>query len=178
MQGWVWVNAPQTGETICYHPVAMATLPEPIVIGIVGVDAGDRGRNCEEHSVCGSVLSEVEDVVVRLRKVQVLVDGKEETAIAAYWITDGMERCRLGFLQRHMVKHAARYDGALAQVTTVLGKDSTNSEERKMHHHNKGFCYATIITALPETVKVEVEVKGNFSIKGEKKRACDAITLE
>ena len=29
------------------------------------------------HSVCGNVLSESEDVVVRLRKVQVLVDGKE-----------------------------------------------------------------------------------------------------
>ena len=52
--------------------------------------------------------------MVRLRKVQLIVDGKEETAIAAIWVTDGMDRCRVGFLQRHMVKHAARYDGALA----------------------------------------------------------------
>ena len=133
--------------------------------------------SCDKHSVCGEVLGE--DVVVRLRKVQVLVDGKEETAIAGYWITDGMERCRVGFLQRHMVKYAARYDGALAQVTRVLDCKSESKEERKLCRHNLGFCYATIITALPTTVKVEVEVKGNGSINGGgKKRACDVITLE
>jgi hypothetical protein len=27
-----------------------------------------------------------------------------------------MDCCRVGFLPRHMVKHAARYDGSLAQV--------------------------------------------------------------
>ena len=133
----------------------MATRHEFTTIGIVGIVAGDHGRNCDEHSVCGNVLSESEDVVVRLQKVQVLVDGKEETAIAVYWITGGTERCRVGFLQRHMVKHAAQYDGALAQVTAVLGTHSESKEERRMHHVNKGFCYATILTALPETVKVE-----------------------
>ena len=101
----------------------MASHPDPIVIGIVGLEANDRGRHCEEHDVCGVVVQE--DVVVRLRKVQVWADGKEETAIAAYWITDGMERCRVGFLQHHMVMHASRYDGALAQVTSVLGNDNS-----------------------------------------------------
>ena len=118
--------------------------------------------------------------MVRLRKVQVLVDGKEETAIAVYWITDGMERCRVGFLQRHMVKHAARYDGALAQVTSVLDKQSGSKEERKMCTHIYGFCYATIITSLPEAVKVKVEEKGNSSNNqgSVKKRERDVITLE
>jgi hypothetical protein len=60
------------------------------------------------------------DVVVRLRKVQLMVEGREEKAIAAIWVTDGMDRCRVGFLPRHMVKHAAHYDGSLAQVTRVL----------------------------------------------------------
>ena len=32
-----------------------------------------------------------------------------------------------------------------------------------MCNHNMGFCYATILTALPETVKVKVEEKGNLS---------------
>ena len=68
--------------------------------------------------MCGSVVDE--DVVVRLRKVQLLVDGKEETAIAAYWVTDGEDRCCVGFLQSHMVAYASRYDCALAQVTRVL----------------------------------------------------------
>jgi len=43
------------------------------------------------YTVCGSVLEE--DMVVRLRKVQVLVDGGEETAIMCYWVTDGIDRC-------------------------------------------------------------------------------------
>ena len=60
----------------------MAHRPKPIVIEIVGIEEGSRGWSCEEHAVCGSVLDE--DVVVCLRKVQVLVDGMDET---------GQQRC-------------------------------------------------------------------------------------
>ena len=45
-----------------------------------------------------------EDVVLRLRKVQVVVDGKEEAAIAAYHVTYGIGECRVGFLKRHLIK--------------------------------------------------------------------------
>ena len=72
------------------YPAAVATHPPGIVVEIVGTLMGDRGRSCEEHAVCGSVLEE--DMVVRLRKVQVLVDGCEETAIACIWVTDGVDR--------------------------------------------------------------------------------------
>ena len=63
------------------------------------------------------------DVVVRLRKVQLMVEGREEMAISAIWVTDGMDRCRVGFLSRHLVKHATCYDGSLAQVTLVFSAD-------------------------------------------------------
>ena len=93
--------------------------------------------------MCGVVLDE--DVVVRFWKVQILVEGSEETAIAVYWVTDGFDRCRVGFLQRHMVKHAWRYDRALAQVKRVLGDDgSFDTAEHRLHHKNKGYCSATI----------------------------------
>jgi hypothetical protein len=60
----------------------MVFLPPSIVVEIVGTEAGNRGRMCKEHAVnCGKVLEE--DVVVRLWKVQVVVDGRDETAIAA-----------------------------------------------------------------------------------------------
>ena len=131
------------------HKATMATHPPGIVVEIVGTLMGDRGRSCEEHSVCGSVLEE--DMVVRLRKVQILIEGQEETAIACYWVTDGIDRCRVGFLMRHMVKHAVRYDGALAQVTRVFGdnEEECNREERRLFHANKGYCHATIISCLP-----------------------------
>ena len=88
---------------------------------------------------------------MRLRKLELMVEGKEETVIAAIWVTDGVDRCRCGFVPRHMVKHAARYDGALAQVTRVLSDDpeTCDSAERRMFHKNKGFCLAAIISTLP-----------------------------
>ena len=63
-----------------------------------------------------------------------MVDGVEETAISCYWVvTDGIDRCRVGFLKRHMVKHARRFDGALVQVTRVLSDDPhvCDAAERK-----------------------------------------------
>ncbi len=46
--------------------------PPSIVVEIVGTEAGDRGRTCKEHTVNYGKVSE-EDVVVRLRKVQVVL---------------------------------------------------------------------------------------------------------
>lgn len=122
------------------------THPSGVVVEIVGTERGDQGRSCEEHHInCGEVLAE--DVVVRLRKVQILVEGKEETAIAAVWINDGIDRCRVGFLPRHMVKHAARYDGVVAQVTRVFSGDANacDTAERRAFHRNHGCCLAAII---------------------------------
>jgi len=91
-----------------------------------------QGHSCEEHEICGEVLKE--DVVVRLRsKIQLMVEGKEEMAIAAIWVTDGIDRCRVGFVPRHMVRHTARYDGVLAQVACVFSADpeTCDSAERR-----------------------------------------------
>ena len=71
------------------------------VVDIVGIGIGDRGRSCEEHTVCGSVLQP--DVLVRLLKEEVMVEGRIETAICVYWVTDSVERCRVGFLPRFMI---------------------------------------------------------------------------
>jgi hypothetical protein len=123
----------------------MATHPSGITVEIVGIEASSNGRSCEEHNVCGSVLTE--DVVVRLRKVQI-VNGKgiEETAIAAHWVSDGIDRCRVGFLQRHLIKHCQHYDGVLAQITEIYSADSESPMKRKKNRHNVGCCVAALIT--------------------------------
>ena len=72
-----------------------ATHPSGITVEIVGIERGDRGRSCEEHDVCGTVVEE--DTLLHLRKEQILVDGQEASAIACYWVTDGIDRCRVGF---------------------------------------------------------------------------------
>jgi hypothetical protein len=44
-------------------------------------------------------------------------------AIVAYWVTDGIDCCHVGFLLCHMVRHATCYDKALVQVTHVFSVD-------------------------------------------------------
>ncbi len=80
------------------HKAAMATHPPGIVVEIAGTLMGDRGRSCKEHSVCGSVLEE--DMVVCLRKVQILIEGQEETAIACY-LTPTTSRVLLAFIEKY-----------------------------------------------------------------------------
>lgn len=118
--------------------------PTGITVEIVGTEASTQGRSCDRHLCCGSVLSE--DVVVRLRKVQVVMKGKEEPALAAYLISDGIDQCRVGFLPRHLIKHSQFYDGAIAQVTEVYSNTSTSPSSRRKFHHNKGCCIAALIS--------------------------------
>jgi hypothetical protein len=110
------VRAPVEKKSPPILPAAPAVAPVPvsfdepihpsgILVQIVGTQMSCQGRSCEEHEICGEVLEE--DVVVCLRKIQLMVEGKEETAIAAIWVTDGIDRCRVGFVPRHMARHAA-----------------------------------------------------------------------
>jgi hypothetical protein len=101
--------------------MAVPAHPSGIVVEVVGIGMGDRGHSCEEHSVCGEVVEE--DTLLHLQRVQIEVDGHDETSIACIWVTDGIDCCRVGFLKRHMLKHAWRFNGALAQVTKVFSAD-------------------------------------------------------
>jgi len=137
-------------------PVPFCSFGEPIhpsgiVVEIVGTELSCQGCSCKEHGNCGEVLKE--DVVVCLFKIQLMVEGKEETAITAYWVTGGIDRCHVGFVPCHMVRHAPRYDGALAQVTRVFSNDpeTCDSTERRLFQKNKGYCHTTIISTLPGT---------------------------
>jgi hypothetical protein len=80
--------------------------------------------------------------------VQIQVAGREEMAIAAYWVMDSIDRCHVGFFPRHMVKQAECYDRALGKVTCVFNADPTccNTAERSAFHKNQGCCHAAIIT--------------------------------
>ena len=73
--------------------------------------------------------------------------GAEETAVAAYWVTDGIDRCRVGFLARHMIRRAHVYDGKLVQVVAMLA-DSENPRQRQYSRHNLGACKAVMIDTV------------------------------
>jgi hypothetical protein len=63
------------GNTMTYHPTG-------VVLEIVGTDVSDQGRSCKVHARCGHDVLQ-EDVVVRLRKTVIEVNGKEERAMIA-----------------------------------------------------------------------------------------------
>ena len=133
----------------------MSTHPAGVTVDVVGISSHDQGRSCECHRMCGEVVKE--DVVVRFRKVQVVVKGRgEETAIAVYWVTEGIDRCRVGFLPKHLVMHAGRYDGVLAQVIGVYpaATDHESKYVREKAHKNKGFAEVAIISEMKSAEKV------------------------
>jgi hypothetical protein len=96
-----------------------------ILVEIMRLQMSCQGCLCKEHEMCGDeVLKEV--VVVRLRTVQLLVEGKEEKAMEVVWVSDGIDRCLVGFLPCHMVKRATLYNGALVQVTRVFNANTAD----------------------------------------------------
>ncbi len=103
---------------------------EGLVIDIAGIAMGDCGCQCKEHKVCWGKVVDVY-IVVRLRRKEILVPDdflgegsmREETAITVNWVTNGFERCRVGFLPLLFVPNAAVYDGTLCQVIEVFDKD-------------------------------------------------------
>ncbi len=54
----------------------------------------------ENHAVYGCMIEE--DLAEHLQKVQVQVEGWEETTITCYWVTDGIDRSPL--LKAHQVQ--------------------------------------------------------------------------
>ena len=123
---------------------SMAQHPWGRTIEIFGIESPTNGRSCEEHVVCGSVLQD--DVVVRLRKVQVVIEEKEEAAIAAFWVSDGVDRCRVGYLPKFHVKHWKLLEGALAQIIEVYHEDSDSPTKRQKRHRNSGCAVAALIS--------------------------------
>ena len=81
------------------------------------------------------------------------INGHEQSAVAVYWVSDGVDQCLVGFLHCHQVKHLNKLEGALCQVMEVY---SDNSESpMKCHKHKKNFgCAIVAIVSSNEPNKV------------------------
>jgi hypothetical protein len=117
-----------------------------INVDLVGICSGDRGRSCDEHSVCGSVVTK--GMVLKLKLVVIIVEKnkKEEAAIAAYRIgEDGEDLCRVGFLPRFAAKRPKQFAGKRIKVLDVFAEDDDSPVRRARYHKNRGFAIAEII---------------------------------
>ena len=138
------------------------THPSGVVIDVVGTNRGDRGRSCDEHpDGCGAAVL-TDDVVIRVRKEQILAEDfkawkgtmREETALTVNWVSDGIDRCRVGFLPKAYVPHAKQWDGALCQVIFVGAADDPSSVVCRKCHRCCGYARLAVISALAGGVKV------------------------
>ena len=102
-------------------------------------------QSCEEHPICGEVV--IEDVVLHLRKVQVLINQQEENAVAAFWVLDGIDCCHIGNLPKAYVKNWKQYEGALVQVVEVYSGDSDSPMKCQKFHRNHGLAVGVIISS-------------------------------
>jgi len=136
-------------------PTVPAIRPMATVLEIVGTAKADRGRRCQEHSCCGKEVLE-EDVVVCLRREQILVPNRlgkgyrEETAYTVNWVTDGQDRCRVGFLPRAYVAQEGLFDGVLCQVVSIGNAFDDDHNEWAKVKHGCGYARAQVISPLNE----------------------------
>ena len=79
---------------------------------------------------------------------------KEDIALTVNWVSDGINRCHVGFLLKVYIPHAELWDGILCQVVFVGTADDPSSIVRRKCHHYCGYARAVVISALPCGVKV------------------------
>jgi hypothetical protein len=69
------------------------------------------------------------------------------------WVSDGIDRCRIGFLPKAYVPHAKMWDGALCQVVYVGAADDPSSIFCQKFHHCCGYARVLVISALGGDIK-------------------------
>jgi hypothetical protein len=139
--------------------------PDGLYVDIVGIIASDCSHSWDDHPFCGEVMAL--DIVVSFWREMIHVaggtdggPGREKPAVMVYWVTDGIDACRIVFLPWHMIHHAARYDGFLGQITATFSGTHPNYAIREKWHRNMGFCCAAIISPINGDAPV-VEVTGS-----------------
>ena len=115
------------------------------IVEIVGINSNTNGHSCEEHHTCGCVLEE--DTLVVLQKCQVYINGHEQCVVGVYWVSDGIDRCLVGYLHRHQVKHLNKLEGALCQATEVYSDNSDSPTKQHKHKKNFGCAIAAIVSS-------------------------------
>jgi hypothetical protein len=104
--------------------------PSGICLNIVGMARGDCGKNCKHHTIFGEVLNN--DTTVHLHHVQIVYKHAmtkkmiKQSVYEAIWVSDGIDRCRVGFLPKAYLAQGKLYDGVLCQVVGV-GYDTDKS---------------------------------------------------
>eukprot|EP00474_Spongospora_subterranea_P004922 CRZ05380.1 hypothetical protein [Spongospora subterranea] len=114
---------------------------------IVGLHSDSNGRSCESHGTCGNWVNEGD--LIRFKVVIVDFDGQVEQAIACHRIRDGVESCRVGFLQRSLVARSKeRFANKFGQVLQLY-ENCDNVVKRNKSFKNKGMASFRLLEYVP-----------------------------
>ena len=64
-----------------------------------------------------------------------------------YWVSDGVDRCLVGYLHRHQVKHLNKLKGAPCQATEVYSDNPDSPTKQHKHKKNFGCAIAAIVSS-------------------------------
>ena len=143
----------------------MATSVSCAVVAVFGIEDSKFGCSCEHHPICGANVDY--DTVLRFKTVIIpsgkphevmpsffgisthlvfeLTDKNQNTTIlAAVWITDGMDRCIVGYVDPRALAVRHRLEGRLGQVTDLFSMSESSSKNRYSTTH-KGVCLVSLI---------------------------------
>jgi hypothetical protein len=103
---------------------------------VVGLLESGNGRSCRDHVACGTVVN-IGSILLLKNTTVVNQDGKNEFAIKAVLLTDGVESCTVGFIGREFHFRRFDYSDKLIEVAELLS-ESANSEHRRRSHVHRG----------------------------------------
>ena len=145
--------------------VTMATFVSCAVVAVFGIEDSQFGCSCEHHPICGVNVDY--DTLLRFKTV-VIPSGKPHewkqffliisthpvfeftgrhqntTILAAIWVTDGMDRCIVGYVDPRALVVRMHLEGRLGQVTDIFSLSSSATKNRYSMAH-KGVCLASLI---------------------------------
>jgi hypothetical protein len=116
---------------------------------IVGIAAGNNGRSCCQHEVCGNHLH-VGDVC-RVVRCIVTINNVPEDALKIVKIADGTDTCTVGFVPRAFKGSRVVQDAinGFVQVLEIYA-DSTNTTKRRLAHKNHGMASVMALNYIPQ----------------------------
>ena len=103
------------------------------------------------------------NIVIRLWRLQVILEGKEESTISPFWVTNGVDCCLVRFLWWHLVPYWKEYQGSLAHILRC--KKRAIAKPKKASTEQKGVERLHLIDICPHTMTRSARCDGKYNNK-------------
>jgi hypothetical protein len=115
-------------------------------VEVVGTCESQRGRSCNKHHICGSLLHEG-SYVCFCKTWFAWRGGDEEDVLEVFHLESGIMGCKVGYLPKHLAARADRYDGLCVRILEIYSSDRTRCAsvaKRQKYHCGVECCVATM----------------------------------